>query len=218
MPKTMGSNVNSELYSPAPGVTIQKVTIKSIEDFSNYPLRKEPTKTIGENGFAPELCLKITDTNDKNHYLFGRFDYEVDKISGKRIRYRGWKRGGNAVWAFLYAMFGEFVINDDDSIPSNLLAKLVGKTFYKLRYCVGTDENGNLKYKDFNVKYVKADIEDAQQILFSAFLNDNYAHRMYDPKSYENYMLIKSQNSTKFNPDEFEDSREGAPFVNEDII
>jgi hypothetical protein len=218
MAKILGDNTKSDYKMVLPGIFIEKVKIKDVEDYSNYPLKKGPQKTIGEKGFAPELCLKITTNDDRTVYVFGKFDYKTDLISGKKIEYRGWKRNGNGVWSLLYTLLGEFPINDDDSIPESLLNKLKNKSFYRLRYCTGLDTNNNQPVmKDYN-KYSDAEKIKADEILLEVFQNDKYFYSKYDRNAYENYMEIMRTKQAGFNPSDFEGSGSERSSAEDDII
>lgn len=123
------------------GVYASKVKVISIEDFSNYPGQKEK-KTIGKNGFEPEICLAVTVDNgarEKKMTFFGKF--KKDNVSGKVT---GWDHFNNDVERFLLTAAGmQLEINDDFSIPAWLLQKFIGAEFVAVRYCSGTYTDGS---------------------------------------------------------------------------
>lgn len=190
MPKKLDDNsVNSNSKYFERGIFVDLITIDSVVDKSNYPL--SPTaekKTIGNNGFAPELCLEIM-SNDRKLYIFGKFEYRKDVISGN-TKYIGWKKAGNSVWNLLYVLFKDKAeINDDDTIPEKLLKAMVGKKFYKLRYCVGIDDKTNKPaFNDYNY-FTDGDKEENAELLYNKFMTSNRYN--YDPNAYDNYMYIQ---------------------------
>ena len=197
MPKKLNDNsVNSNSKYFDTGVFVDLIKIDNVVDKSNYPL--SPTankKTIGNKGFEPELCLEIT-SNDKKIYIFGKFEYREDTISGK-TKYVGWKRANNSVWNLLYVLFGDKAeINDDDTIPERLLKEMVGKKFYKLRYCIGMDDKTNKPaFRDFSY-FTNGDKEENAEVLFNKFANSDRFNYDYDPIAYENYVYVQKT----FNP------------------
>lgn len=216
MPKVLGDNTQSEFRMVDAGLYLEKVTIKSVEDFSNYPLKKGEKKTIGKNGFEPELCLKITSNDDRDYFIFGQFNWKIDPISGKKMEYKGWKKTNNGVWNLLYNLLGEFTIGDDDSIPDFVLKKLINKSFYKLKFCAGLDATtGEMKLKDYNV-YKNADSPKADEILLDLFYNDKYFYKKYDRNSAENYLAMKK--ARQFDPGDFPDNSNLQSPPTEDII
>lgn len=215
--KTLGDNTVSKVKMLQPGILVEEIKIKAVEDYSNYPLKRNAEKkTIGKNGFQPELCLKVTDYDNKEHYIFGKFNYKVDFVSGKKTDYLGWKKSGNGVWNLIYNLVGEFQINDDDSIPDNTLKKMLNKSFLKLRYCTGIDTLTNQPImKDYNV-FKDSTQPKAEEILLDIFTKDNYVYSKYDRSAYEMYMQIRNANATKFDPSYTPENLQSPPA--EDII
>jgi len=209
MPKTMGDSVGGESKYFKNGVFVDKVTIASIKDISNYPLKPKQVKnTIGQNNFEPELCLEIvvdTGSFEKKMVLFGYFDWKKDSVAGNK--YKGWKRGGNSVQSFLARLSPneKFTLNDDDTIPEKLLLNLVGKEFFKLRYCVGSytkDGEEKPSFQDYKKIQLYDEAEENADKLYSEFKKSLGWIKDYDPFYYDKWSKATMDNDT-FDPSEF---------------
>lgn len=188
------------------GIFIEKIKIESVVDKSNYPLAPvNPKNTIGNNGYAPELCLVISE-GERNYYIFGNYDYNEDKISGNK-KYKGWKRSGNSVWSLLFTLLGDkAIINDNDTIPSSTLYLLKDKEFYKLRYCIGGDKDtGKPLFKDYPY-FESADNEENKNKLYEKFIKSYYAQNYHDPNYYDEYSHMKEYSSSSPNNENGKDN------------
>jgi hypothetical protein len=146
------------------GVYATEVEIISIEDKSNYP-GKKLHRTIGKRGYEPELCLIVKYKSGKyfkDLYLFGKF--LKDEAEGKAIGWDGWN---NSVERFMMVMFdGEVLINDDLSIPGELLERLPGKKFIKVNYISNNGymtSDGSYKpncYKDWSFTFSRDTVQE----------------------------------------------------------
>lgn len=211
MGKTMHDTTGSNSVYYNNGVFIDKCTIASIEDKSNYPTRKDlPTKTLGQNDFKPELCLLVKTEDGRTFTVFGQFDYAKDQISGKEI-YKGWKKKGNAVQSFIARLSGgTFEINDDDTIPQKVLNRLLGKEFYKLRYCVGSynsPEGEKPSFRDY--RKIQPVEEGKDKELHQEFLKGLSFIKGYDPNYFEKWRDA-NDDSTSFEPGNLEEG-DGSP-------
>jgi hypothetical protein len=206
MAKQMGDTQTSNSQYHGKGVFTEGITIVRVEDHSNYPLQTgAPIKTIGQNGFAPQLCLKVYfEGGDKERHftIFGSFKYQKeDKVSGKRTGYIGWNTVNNPIQSFLARMNnGKFAINDDDSIPSVLLKSVEGKKIIKLRYCRGEYE-GNPSFQDW--QYIYPDGEGARENLFTDFLKAS--PKQHDPDLYDRYTMAQQAQSETFDSAQYDD-------------
>lgn len=199
MPKEMGDNSVSNVRYWEHGVFTERIKIISVTDKSNYPLQKNvPKNTVGKNAFQPELCLEVkydSGTGVKEKLIFGQFDWDVDKVSGKKIKYKGWKQKGNPVQALIYALIGKFMINDDDSIMPSTLKKLEGYEYVTLRYCIGSQKDSDKPgFKDFNMFMKYSDT--AEQELFDKFYAKSAKISKYDPNYFEDH----NDRNSGFNP------------------
>lgn len=206
MSKVMHDSTGGSSVYYGNGVFIDKCTITSIEDKSNYPTRKDlPKKTIGQNAFEPELCLIVNLEDGRKFTIFGQFDYNTDRVSGKQV-YKGWRNSGNAVQSFLARMSGgKFEVGNDDTILEKTLNNLIGKEFYKLRYCVGSYETADGEkpsFKDYRKVRPVDDGNDKE--LYAEFLKGVSYLKGYDPNYFEKWRDSSDQD-TKFNTNDFED-------------
>lgn len=183
------SNQSGESSSKvATGAYLKKGRITSVVEHSNYPNQLE-VRTIGANGFKPEICLEVIfkdDDFEKKLFLFGKFK----KNSKDMIT--GWDSFLNNVQRLLAKLLGnEAQIEEDLSIPPEVLKKLEGKEFQYVNYQSNRQyetENGT-KYsysvwpKIFNVD---EDIEDvkAQFAADLPYLKD-YAPELVQKKKKE---------------------------------
>lgn len=178
------------------GVYLREYTIVNVEDYSNVP--NKPTRTVGQNGFEPEICLKLYLQNDDmekpiEKLLFGK--YKRDKISGE---IKNWDSFGNQVQWLLYRMFGDFDINNDFSIPIQLLMKLNGKVVKSVSYVIGYDkELQKLKYDTYNKFFTK---NDTTETILAQFNKDLPYLRKYNPSALAEY----AEQTEKFNPTDFQ--------------
>ena len=206
MPKQLGDNTTSNSRYFQRGIFVDKAKIISVEDLSNYP--KKPgaeIKTIGNKNFAPDLCLKIKVNTgiEMDMYVFGKFNYKVDPISGKKQEYLGWKAKHNAVQNLLFKLLGtNAVINDDDSIPQSTLNKLEGLEFYRLRYCQPREKmyEGRPSFQTWNVFERAVDGND--EILYKEFLKSAGSLKDYDPNLFDEYNDQQKTDETRFKPEE----------------
>lgn len=213
----MGDSVGGESKYFKNGVFVDKVTIASIKDLSNYPLiQKQVKNTIGKNGFEPELCLEIvvdTGSFEKKMVLFGYFNWKKDKVAGDK--YKGWKKG-SPVQSFLARLSPnkEFTLGDKDEIPERLLKSLVGKEFFKLRYCVGSytkDGEEKPSFQDYKKIQLYDEAEENADLLHNEFRKSLSWIKDYDPFYYDKWSKASQDAEDTFDPKEFEDS-------NEDVI
>jgi len=176
------------------GVFVREYNIVNVEDYSNVP--NKPTKTIGQKGFEPEICIKLYLQNsgmDKPYekILFGK--YKKDKVTGE---IKNWDSFNNSVQWLLYKMFGEFEINSDFSIPQTLLFRLNSQKVEVISYVADYDVNEKkLKYETYSKFFpAKATIEEMQV----QFEKDLPYLKKYNPKAVD----LMEEDSTNFNVEE----------------
>lgn len=209
MPKVLGDNTTSNSRYHGRGIFTDKCRILSIEDLSNYV--KKPgaeIKTIGEKGFRPELCLKLrVDTGiEMDMYVMGNFNWKIDPISGKKIEYLGWKPKGNAVQNLLVKILGSnAIINDDDTIAQSTLNQLIGKEFFRLRYCQTRDKmyEGKPSTQTWNI--FAPVYEGADDDLVSEFNKVSTAFSKYDPLLWDEYQEEQKAKAAYFDPSKISD-------------
>ena len=113
------------------GASVKTGKITAVTDFSNYPMQEEK-KTIGEKGFTPDLCLVAdfkVDDFEKKLYVFGKFKRNDKGLITK------WDSWNNNVQRLLAKLLGDQAeIEENLSIPPDVLLKLVGKEFKYVNY------------------------------------------------------------------------------------
>jgi hypothetical protein len=151
------------------GVFAKKVKILTVQNKCNIP--GKPSVTIGNNGFEPELCLIVTyeiaEDWTKDLYLFGK--YKRDKQTGK---IKGWDSWNNDVQRFIMEVNPEMAaINDDLSIPENLIKSFAGKEMTIVTYISDrgyTTKNGeqrDFSYNDWSKVFgVDVDKQEIQKL------------------------------------------------------
>ena len=216
MPKVLSDNSQSSSRYHGKGVFTDKCKIISVEDFSNYPRKGGETKVIGKNNFVTELCLKlkVDSVMEMDMHVMGSYNWKVDPVSGKKIEYLGWKTKGNAVQNLLVKVLGvNAKINDDDSIPSATLNALVGREFYRLRYCQTKDKDyeGKPSFQTWNV-FASTEAEVNEEQLVASFNKISSYIKKYDPLHYDDWNEEQKSKQTTFPPSEF------APGVEEEDI
>jgi hypothetical protein len=186
------SSIENKYYGK--GIFVDKCTILSVEDISNYPLKPRPEGKLeyGNNGWIPDLALiLVVNVNDKEEKFFvmGKFRYKKDFVSGKIGEYLGWDSRGNAVQNLLVKLLGnKAIVNDDDSIDPKTLQMLIGKEFYRLRYCQTADKmyEGKPSFQKWTV-FEPADNPENIESLLSLFRKQSSFIKSYDPLLYDNY-------------------------------
>ncbi len=181
------------------GIMVERFTIAAVEDFSNYPLQKKTKKNLWASGKPSQICLKLvvdTGMSERKMNIFGNFDIDYDRISGKMKKYNGWSIFGNMANSLITNLgLGENALNDDDSITDEVLKKLVGLPFYKLKYCIGPQKTGNYAgkpdYKDYSEVY-DGFVNDGSDILYADWLTvaDKFKKkRGYKPEWWNNWNI-----------------------------
>lgn len=208
MPKSLGDNSqgsNSRYWQS--GVFTEKCEVISVEDFSNYPLKKVE-KVRFESGFEPEICLRMMINNggeDRKFNLFGQFQNKTDRVSGKVVKYLGWREKGNAVQNLIFKLgLGSNCLNEDDSIKADVLKKMVGMSFYKLRYCTGPGEGeyaDKPQFKDWGI-FENSSIEDGDQVLHKAWLKVSAYFTKYDPVFFDSWSDVNRKQEESFKPED----------------
>ena len=202
-----GDNTTSNSRYFQKGIFVDKAKVISVEDMSNYPKApKAEIVTIG-NGFQTELCLKLKVNTgiEMDMYVFGKYNWKTDPISGKQIDYLGWKQGGNAVQNLLFKLFGSFDTGENDVIPETLLNRLVGLEFYRLRYCQPPDKDyeGRPSFQTWN-KFEKA-VDGNDDVLYKEFLKSAGSIKGYDPNHFDDYNDAQRAGAETFNPSKEEE-------------
>jgi hypothetical protein len=207
MPKVLGDNSQSNSRYHGKGVFTDKCKIISVEDLSNYPKRPGETKTIGSKGFQTELCLKLKIDSgiEMDMHVMGSYNWKLDPVSGKKIEYLGWKQKGNAVQNLLVKVLGDGAkINDDDTIPQSTLTSLIGREFYRLRYCQTKDKDyeGKPSFQTWNI-FAPTTVEVNEDALVSAFHKISANIKKYDPLHFDDWNEEQKAKSSEFKPTEF---------------
>jgi len=207
MPKVLSDNTTSNTRYHGKGIFTDKCKILAVEDKSNYPKRPgAEIKTIGNNNFQTELCLvlKIDSGVEMNMYVMGNYNWKTDPISGKKLEYLGWKKKGNAVQNLLVKILGEkAIIADDDSIPLSTLNALVGKEFYRLRYCQTRDKMYEGKPSTQNWNTFISAYEGADEDLVREFHKVSRMITKYDPDLWDEFQAEQKQKEETFKPEDF---------------
>jgi len=202
---TYGDNTTSNSRYFQKGVFIDKAKIISVEDCSNYPQREgAEIKTVGKKGtWKPELCLKLKIDSgiEMDMIISGWFNWQQDAISGKKLKYRGWSKRKNAVQNLIFKLLGKFDTDDkDDSIPPELLNRLIGLEFYKLRYCLkeskGVRDDGSPQQQGWWI--FEKGIEGNDDILYKEWLKA--IPKDYDPNFWEDYNKKRQADTESFDP------------------
>jgi hypothetical protein len=146
--------------------------------------------------------LKVNTGIEMDMYVFGKFSYKVDPISGKKQEYLGWKAKYNAVQNLLFKLLGtNAVINDDDSIPQSVLNKIEGLEFFRLRYCQPRDKmyEGKPSFQTWNI-FERA-VEGNDEVLYKEFLKAAANLKDYDPNLFDEYNDQQKADETQFKPE-----------------
>ena len=214
MPRSLGDNTSaSSSKYHGNGVFTEKLTIVEVEDFSNYPLKTGVPIKAFDGGFEPQICLRMVVSNEGNErkmIVFGEFSHQIDKISGKKIKYLGWKERGNSVQNLLFKLgVGESkdAILDDDSINPVVLTKMIGLEFVKLRYCAGEGEGeyaGKPDWKDWGV-FESTKQPDAEETLHRAWLKVAQYFSKYNPTYYESWSDANRAEESTFDPSKMDE-------------
>ena len=208
MPKQLGDNTTSNSRYFQRGVFVDKAKILSVEDLSNYPKKQSAeVKTIGNKNFQPQLCLKLKVNTgiEMDMYVFGKFNFKTDPISGKQLEYQGWRAKHNAVQNLLFKLLGtNAVIEDDDSISLATLNKLVGLEFYRLRYCQNREKmyEGRPSFQTFNI--FEKSIEGNDDVLYKEFLKSAGSLKDYDSNLFDEWSE-QQRGESGFDPSKFDE-------------
>lgn len=205
---TYGDNTTSNSRYFQKGVFVDRCKIITVSDESNYPKKKDAEVKTSKSGKARELALKLViDTGfEQEMWVFGKYNWKEDSISGKKIEYKGWKQRGNGVQNLLFKLFGEFSTDEFDAIKPQYLQRMPGMEFYRLRYCQ-TRENmyeGKPSFQNWNV-FEKAE-EGNDDKLYREWLKVAPNRSDYDPNLWEEYNE-QQQAAADTQPD-----KEDAPF------
>lgn len=149
-----------------------KCIVTEIIDNSNAPGKSDIT--LGKNGFVPEICLTVNLESGKytyTKYLYGNYEWEKDKISGKELACKGWLLKKNQVYDFLSELSDNIVLNDDFTLQAEYLKSLIGSEVYILRY---PDNEGKLR----DYWMIKKATEQNKLLLLNTF-------ESYPPKNYK---------------------------------
>jgi len=217
MPKNLGDNSISNTRYFGKGVFTDKCRIITVEDFSNYPKKpNSEVKSMGANGWQPELCLKLVIDSgiEMKMNVLGNYNWKTDPVSGKKLSYLGWKKAGNGVQNLIFELgLGEGAVNDDDSIAQKVLNAMPGKEFIRLRYCQTKDKDYEGK-PSFQTWYAVSGLyEGAEEDLVAKFNKVSAKIKKYDPLHFDDYNEEQKVKGDSFNPKDFAPGSE-----NEDII
>ena len=205
MPQDLNDNSVSNSKYHGQGVFTDKCKIISVEDFSNYP--KRPTaqlNTMGDNGWQPELCLKlVVDSGmEMKMNVLGNYNWKTDPVSGKKISYLGWKQKYNSVQNLIVKLgLGTKAKNDDDTIAQSVLNAMPGKEFIRLRYCQDKDKmyEGKPSTQTWNV--FSGVYEGADEDLVAEFKQANL--KKWDHNLWEDYQNEQKAKEESFKPEDF---------------
>lgn len=204
MARDLNDNSTSNTKYFGNGIFTDRCRIVSVEDLSNYPKKPGEIKTLGKNGWAPELCLSLVIDSgiEMKMNILGNYNWKEDPISGKKIEYLGWKKNGNAVQNLIVKLgLGKNAVLDDDSINPAVLKAMVGKEFIRLRYCETKDKmyNGKPSTKIWNI--FNNVYEGADEDLVVQFKKANV--KGWDHNLWDDYQNEQKQKDTSFNTDDF---------------
>lgn len=193
------------------GVYIKIGEVKSVVDHSNYPKAEGEKKTIGNKGFEPELCLEIefaVDDYKKKVMLFGNFKRNSNGLV------TGWDGWNNNVQRLLYKLLGnQAELEEDLSIPNDVLQKLIGKQFKFISYQSNREyesqDGTKYAYQTFPKIFTVSDTKDE---INNEWINQLPYVRDYAPEIAEE----RAKQSTSFKPDDFKP--EIPENFNEDVI
>lgn len=208
------NNEQSDYVKVGTGAYIKEGKIIDVIDHSNYPNAKE-VKTIGTNGFQPELCLEIkyiTDDYERKMMVFGNFKKNT---KGMIVSWDGWN---NNVQRILYKLLGEEAeIEENLSIPPDVLRKLWDKEFKYISYqsnrTYNTEDGEKYAFQTFPKIFSLA--ESKEEIETEWISNLPYI-KDYAPEIAEN--RTKQAKNPSFKADEFNDSDKYSEGNNEDIF
>jgi len=208
MPKTLSDNTTSNSRYFQKGIFVDRAKIISVENLSNNPNESGAEVHMTNSGKPRELCLKLkVDTGiEMDMYVFGKYNYKTDAISGKKLGYTGWRKKHNAVQQLLFKLLGtNATINDDDTIPPATLNKLIGLEFYRLRYCQPREKmyEGKPSFQTFDLFETVAEGND--DILYKEFLKANTKADYYDPLLFDEWTAEQRAGETTFDPSKLED-------------
>lgn len=211
MPITLGDNTTSKSRYFQRGIFVDKAKILSVENLSNHPKIQGADIHMDNSGKPRQICLKLKINTgiEMDMYIFGKYSYKTDPISGKQLDYLGWKQKHNAVQNLLYKLLGtNAVINDDGTIPFGTLNKLIGLEFYRLRYCQPRSKmyEGKPSFQTFDI-FEKA-VEGGDEVLYKEFLKANVKADYYDPLLFDEWSNEQKNADTTFDPSKFEDDKD----------
>ena len=201
MAQVLGDNTTSNSRYFQRGIFVDKAKILSVENLSNNPVTPGAEIHTDSNDKPREIALrlKIDVGFEMDMWVFGKYNFKTDTISGKRTGYLGWKPKHNATQNLLAKLLGSnAVINDDGTIPDSTLNRLIGQEFYRLRYCQPRAKmyQGKPSFQTFDI-FAKA-IEGNDDILYKEFLKSNVKADYYDPLLFDEYTAEQRANSESF--------------------
>jgi len=205
---TYGDNTTSNSRYFQKGVFVDKAKIVSVEDYSNYPKRPSAEiKTMGQNNWAPQICLKlIVDTGiEMKMNVLGNFNYKKDPISGKQLEYIGWRQQSNGVQNLIFKLLGKFDTDENDGLAQATLDALVGKEFYKLRYCQPRDKMYEGRPSTQTWWKFETAVEGNDDVLYREFLKANLSPKKYDPNLWDDFQDEQKQREESFDPSKIEE-------------
>lgn len=204
----------------AEGAYARKGTITKVEDLSNYPGRSD--QTIFASGYKPDLCFDVTIDSygkEKRLRLFGLF--QRDKNSGAITGWNTWK---NACKELLYRIIPEYVEKDDEdqSIPKDVLDRLIGKEIQYIRYVTastytGADGKEKPSFADYSNVFAASATKDEMAVEFieeSAYLMSNKnMDRRYYPEAIKKFAEDKDPATQEME----DESINSAPVSDDDV-
>ena len=204
MAQDLNDNSVSNSKYHGQGVFTDRCKIISVEDLSNYPKRPGQTKTLGEKGWAPELCLAlVVDSGiEMKMNVLGNYVWKEDPISGKKIAYLGWKKNQNAVQNLIVKLgLGNGAKGDDDTIMQSVLNAMPGKEFIRLRYCQTRDKMYEGKPSTQTWWKVSSVYEGAEEDLVAEFKQANL--KKWDHNLWEDFQNEQKEKESSFKSEDF---------------
>lgn len=167
------------------GALIKTASIINVIDYSNYPNQTE-VKIYGSKGFTPEICLEIKfqdESYEGKMSLFGKF-----KKNSKGL-ITAWDPWNNNVQRLLAKLLGkEAQIEENLSIPQDVLDKLIGKEFKYVNYITSRTYDKGDGEKNSWQKWGKIFTTEQTTEEITEEWNNNLPYlNDYSPESLQNY-------------------------------
>lgn len=146
------------------GIIISKVKIVNAEDVSKKPL----------GSWTPDLAVKLT-------LDVGLSFYPEMTIAGDFGKEGRWGSAFKVRELFLSAgVVGS--LNDDDTIPPELLEELKGKEIKRVSFSIGKKPDGRIRYRDWDLVFpVSADNNFIEQYFYDSLGKSKYLSNLFKP-------------------------------------